>query len=114
MNTPKENFEKLKLELPPTPIPRGVYKPFVIAGNYIYVAGHGPYLADGSLMTGKVGSAAVDIETGIKAAEQTGLAILSTLKAAVGSLDKIKRVVKVLGMVNCADGFEEHPKIING
>lgn len=113
MTTPEENFKKLQIALPPTPTPKGVYKPYVIAGNFIYVSGHGPYLPDGGLMTGKIGSE-VDVETGIKAAEQTGLAILSTLKAAVGSLDKIKRVIKVLGMVNCVDDFQDHPQVING
>ncbi len=113
MSTPEENFKQLRLELPPTPTPRGVYRPYVIVGNLLYVAGHGPYLKDGSVMKGKVGSD-VDIETGIKAAEQTGLAILATLRSAVGSLNKIKRVVKILGMVNCVDSFEDHPKVING
>lgn len=113
MNTPEENFDTLQLELPPTPGTHGVYKPFVIAGNFIYVSGHGPYLPDGGMMRGKIG-AEVDIETAIKAAEQTALAILSTLKAAVGSLNKIRRVVKTLGMVNCVDGFTQHPQVING
>ncbi len=113
MNTPEENIDKLQLELPPIPISHGVYKTFVIVGNFIYVSGHGPYLPDGGMMRGKIG-ADVDIETAIKAAEQTALAILSTLKSAVGSLNKIKRVVKVLGMVNCVDDFTEHPQVING
>ncbi|MFN0279445.1 MAG: RidA family protein [Pyrinomonadaceae bacterium] len=110
---PEENLSKLQLELPPTPTPHGVYKPFVLAGNFIYVSGHGPYLPDGGMMQGKIG-ADIDVETGIKAAEQTGLAILATLRSAVGNLNKIKRVVKVLGMVNCVDNFQEHPKVING
>src|ERR1043165_678089 len=97
--TPEENFENLRLELPPTPTPKGIYKPCVIIGNSVYVSGHGPYLSDGGLITGKVGSE-VDIETGIKAARQTGLSIISTLKATLGSLNRVKRVVKVLGMVN--------------
>ncbi|CAN5461864.1 RidA family protein [soil metagenome] len=113
MNTSEENFKKLQLELPPPPVSHGVYKTFVIVGDFIYVSGHGPYLPDGGMMTGKIG-AEVDIETAIKAAEQTALAILSTLKTAVGSLNKIKRVVKVLGMVNCREDFTEHPRVING
>ncbi len=113
MTTPEENLTNLQLELPPTPTPKGVYKPYIIAGNFIYVSGHGPYPSDGGLMTGKIGLE-IDVETGIKAAEQTGLAILSTLKSAVGNLNNIKRVVKVLGMVNCVDNFQEHPKVING
>jgi len=113
MNTPEENFDKLNLELPPTPISHGVYKTFVIVGNMIYVSGHGPYLPEGGMMTGKIG-AEVEMADGTKAAEQTALAILSTLKVALGSLNKIKRVVKILGMVNCVDDFTEHPRVING
>ncbi|AQG81525.1 RidA family protein [Spirosoma montaniterrae] len=113
MTTPDERFAALNLQLPPAPAPKGVYKPSLIVGNFIYVSGHGPYLPDNSLMTGRVGSE-VDMEFGIQAAQQTGLAILSTLTAALGSLNRVKRVVKVLGMVNCVADFEEHPKIING
>jgi enamine deaminase RidA (YjgF/YER057c/UK114 family) len=113
MNTPEENFEELQLELPPTPISHGVYKTFVIVGNYIYVSGHGPYLPEGGWMSGKIG-AEVEMADAIKAAEQTGLAILATLKSAIGSLNKIKRVVKVLGMVNCREDFTQHPQVING
>lgn len=113
MPTPDENFDALNLELPPAPAPKGVYKPCLIVGNFIYVSGHGPYLPDNSLMVGRIGSE-VDMAFGKQAARQTGLAILSTLKATLGSLNKIKRVVKVLGMVNCVADFQEHPTIING
>lgn len=113
MTTPDERFEALNLELPPAPAPKGVYKPSLIVGNFIYVSGHGPYRPDDSLMIGRIG-AEVDMEFGIQAAQQTGLAILSTLKAALGSLNRVKRVVKVLGMVNCVADFAEHPKVING
>lgn len=113
MTTPDENFDTLNLELPPAPAPKGVYKPSLIVGNFIYVSGHGPYMPDGSLMTGRIGSE-VDMAFGKQAAQQTGLAILSTVKASLGSLNRIKRVVKVLGMVNCIDSFQEHPTIING
>ena len=113
MTTPEENLKQLRLELPPTPTARGVYRTFVIVGNLIYVSGHGPYLPEGGWMSGKIG-AEVDQAFGIRAAEQTGLAILATLKSAVGSLDRIKRVVKVLGMVNCREDFTEHPQVING
>lgn len=113
MTTPDDRFNALNLELPTAPAPKGVYKPSLIVGNFIYVSGHGPYLPDNSLMTGRVGSE-VDMEFGIKAAQQTGLAILSTLKAALGSLNRVKRVVKILGMVNCVADFVEHPKVING
>ncbi len=111
--TPDENFAQLNLQLPPAPTPMGVYKPFLIVGNHCYVSGHGPLLPDQTLITGRVGND-INMEDGKLAARQVGLAILATLKANLGSLNKIKRVIKVLGMVNCAPDFEKHPYIING
>lgn len=104
---------ELKLELPPAPKPVGVYKPVVLVGNLAYTSGHGPLCSDGKLMLGKVG-AEVDQAFGYNAARQTGLAILSSLIAALGSLDRVKRVVKTLGMVNCTPEFANHPAVING
>ena len=91
----------------------GVYKPLVVIGNLAYVSGHGPLQADGTLMIGRVGSE-VDTAFGKAAARQTGLAILATLRANLGSLDRLKRVIKVLGMVNCTSDFRDHPAVING
>ncbi len=108
-----KNFEALGYILPPAPKPLGVYKPFLIVGNTVYVSGHGTVQTDGSLIIGRVGEA-LDIEQGKAAAQQVGLAILATLKANLGSLDKIERVVKVLGMVNATLDFERHPYVING
>jgi enamine deaminase RidA (YjgF/YER057c/UK114 family) len=110
---PEERLATLQLELPPTPKPAGVYKPVVVAGSMAYVSGHGPLRADKTLITGKVGED-LDVAGGQAAARQTGLAILATLKDHFGSLQKIKRVVKVLGMVNCTPAFREHPAVING
>jgi enamine deaminase RidA (YjgF/YER057c/UK114 family) len=104
---------ELGLELPPAPAPAGVYKPLVIVGNLAYVSGHGPLKPDGTMITGRVGSE-VDQQTGYDAARQTGLAILATLKSELGSLDRVKRVIKVLGLVNAAPDFKEHPAVING
>lgn len=106
-------IEELKLELPPAPKPAGVYKPVVISGNMAYVSGHGPLKPDGSMYSGRVGSE-VDLEAGKLAARQTGLAILATLRSKLGSLDRVKRLVKSLGMVNAAADFKEHPQVING
>lgn len=106
-------IEQLGLELPPAPKPAGVYKPTVQVGNLLYVSGHGPLRPDGSLMTGKVGSE-IDEAQGKAAARQVGLAILATLRAELGSLDRVVRTVKVLGMVNAAPDFERHPQVING
>jgi enamine deaminase RidA (YjgF/YER057c/UK114 family) len=104
---------ELNLELPPVPKPGGVYKPVVIAGNMAYCSGHVSVRADGSIIAGKVG-AEVDQDFGKKAAEGAGLAILATLRANLGSLDRVKRVVKTLGMVNSTVDFANHPEVING
>jgi enamine deaminase RidA (YjgF/YER057c/UK114 family) len=111
--SPQHAFEALGLVLPPAPKPVGVYKPSLIVGPHVYVSGHGPLLADGTLMRGRVGRD-YDVDGGKNAARQVGLAILATLIANLGSLDRIRRVVKVLGMVNCTADFEPHPKVING
>jgi enamine deaminase RidA (YjgF/YER057c/UK114 family) len=108
-----QNFANLGLTLPPAPKPLGVYKPFLIVGNIAYVSGHGTVQEDGSLIIGRVGEE-LDVEAGKMAAQQVGLAILATLKANLGSLDRIDRVVKVLGMVNATLDFERHPYVING
>ena len=111
--TAEDRFEQTGLTLPPAPKPLGVYKPFLIDGNHLYVSGHGPFKYDGTLIKGRIGDD-MDMEEGKLAARQVGLTILSTIKANLGSLNKIKRVIKVLGMVNCVATFEKHPYIING
>lgn len=113
MNTAEENFAKLLLSLPPAPKPLGVYKPLLIDGNHCYVSGHGTVQNDGTLIIGRIGETMTQ-EEGKLAARQVGLAILSTLKTNLGSLNKIKRVIKVLGMVSCTRNFEHHPFVING
>lgn len=112
-STPDDRFKQLGLSLPPPPKPLGVYKPFLIVGNYVYVSGHGTVKDDGTLIIGKVG---IDMDKdGAKlAARQVGLAILATLKSNLGSFNNIKRVIKVLGMVNATPDFERHPYVING
>lgn len=109
----EQNLAKLNVTLPPAPLPAGVYKPCLVDGKYLYVSGHGPVKDDKSLITGRVGKD-MDMEEGKLAARQVGLAILSTIKAYLGSLDQVKRVIKVLGMVNCTPEFEKHPYVING
>ena len=108
-----ERFAQLELTLPPAPKPLGVYKPCLVDGKYLYVSGHGTVQEDGSLIIGRIGDT-VSMEDGKLAARQVGLAILATIKANIGSFNKIKRVVKVLGMVNCTPDFEKHPYSING
>ena len=111
--SPDEILEKKGINLPPAPTPKGLYKPFLISGNLAYVSGHGPILDDGKLIKGRAGKD-MDAEKAKAAARQTGLAILSTLKENLGTLNKIKRVVKVLGMVNADPKFDKHPYVING
>lgn len=106
-------FAELNLELPPAPKPVGVYKPIVIVGNLAYLSGHGPMRPDTSLIVGKVGGD-LSLEEGKLAARQVGLSLLATLKATFGTFNKVKRVVKVLGMVNGTPDFLYHPKVING
>ncbi len=111
--TPDQQFEALGLILPPPPKPLGVYKPFLVDGHHVFLSGHGTVKEDGTLIIGKVG---VDLnaDEAKMAAHQVGLAMLSTLKSNLGSFNKIKRVIKILGMVNALPDFERHPFVING
>ena len=112
-NNADERFEKLGLILPPAPRPMGVYKPFLQVGDLVYVSGHGTVREDGTLIKGRVGQD-LTADAGKAAAQQVGLAILATLKENLGSFNRIKRVIKVLGMVNSVPEFDKHPFIING
>lgn len=111
--TPEENFAQLGLTLPPAPRAVAVYRTFLIDGRHCYVSGHGPYLPDGTNITGKLGLDMTEDE-GKNAAQQVGLAILATLKEGLGSLNKVKRVIKILGMVNSTAEYGKHPYVING
>ena len=111
--TPESRLAALTETLPPAPTPKGIYQPVLVVGTSVYVSGHGPLRDDGTMHTGRVG-ADLDLDAGRAAARQTGLAILASLRANLGSLDRIRRVVKVLGMVNATPDFAEHPKVING
>jgi enamine deaminase RidA (YjgF/YER057c/UK114 family) len=104
---------EMKLDLPPAPKPAGVYKPVLILDKLLYVSGQGPVLSDGTLMKGKLG-ADLNTDEGKLAARQVGLTMLSTIKSHIGELKKIKRIVKVLGMVNCTSDFGQQPAVING
>lgn len=108
-----KKIEELGLELPPGPKALGVYQPALVVGNICYTAGHLPTRPDGTFYTGCVGDD-VDQETGYEAARQCGLTLLSTLKNHLGSLDKIKRVIKLFGMVHCTDDFTQQPAVVNG
>jgi enamine deaminase RidA (YjgF/YER057c/UK114 family) len=104
---------ELKLELPPAPKPVATYVTAVRHGDLLYVSGHGPLRSDGTLILGRLG-VDLGVAEGAAAARQTGLAILSTLRNHLGSLDKVVRLIKVLGMVNCTPEFHDQPKVVNG
>ncbi|MFZ1062846.1 MAG: RidA family protein [Acidimicrobiales bacterium] len=109
----EQRLVELGLALPDAPSPRANYVSAVRAGSLLFVSGHGPYLADGTMMTGKVGGE-LSAQQGRDAARLVALNLLATLRREVGSLDHVTRVVKVFGMVNCAPGFVDSPEVING
>ncbi|MBN9117986.1 MAG: RidA family protein [Planctomycetes bacterium] len=113
VSTPEKRVQELHLTLPPAPKPVAVYKTAVKFGTLLFVSGHGPLKADKTMITGRVGKD-LTLEQGKEAARQVGLAILATVKDHLGSLDKIKRLIKTFGMVNSTDDFLDHPKVING
>jgi enamine deaminase RidA (YjgF/YER057c/UK114 family) len=104
---------ELNILLPPVSAPKGLYRPLVVSGNLVFLSGHLPGKADGTLIQGKVGDQ-LTIEEAKVAARAVGLAILATLKNELGSLNKIKRVVKLFGMVNAVADFDKHPFVVNG
>ena len=109
-----KKLEEMGVELPPPPASVGVYKPAITVGNLCHTSGHVPLLPDGTMIKGCVGKDGKTTEDGYQSARQCGLAMLATLKVHLGSLDKIKRVVKIVGMVNSVPEFEEHPAVVNG
>ena len=112
--TPESRLQQLQLTLPPAPKPVAKYKTAVQAGNMLYVSGHGPAKIDGkSPVVGRVG-ADLTTEQGKEAARLVGLAILSTVRSTLGSLDKVKRLIKTLGMVNATPDYKDQPQVING
>ena len=112
-NLPSQKVKELNLVFPPAPKPAGVYRPVLVVDKFLYVSGQGPMQNDGTLMQGRLGDN-LDLEEGKLAARQVGLTMLSSIQTHFGSLDKIKRVVKVLGMVNSSQDFEKQPYVMNG
>jgi enamine deaminase RidA (YjgF/YER057c/UK114 family) len=113
LSNPEKRIQELHLTLPPAPKPVAVYKTAVKFGNLLFVSGHGPLKADKSMITGRLGKD-MNLDQGKEAARQVGLAILATVRDVLGSLDKVKRLLKTYGMVNCIDDFLDQPKVING
>jgi enamine deaminase RidA (YjgF/YER057c/UK114 family) len=106
-------LKEMGLELPAPGKPVANYVPAVRTGNLVFLSGHGPVLENGNLITGKVG-ADLTLEEGYKAARQVALVLLASLQSEIGDLDKVRRVVKLLGMVNCTPDFVDQPKVVNG
>ncbi|MBA4065238.1 MAG: hypothetical protein C0501_16305 [Isosphaera sp.] len=113
LSDPDKRIDELHLTLPPAPKPVAVYKTAVKHGTLLFVSGHGPLKADKTMITGRLGKD-MTVDQGKEAARQTGLAILATVKDTLGSLKKVKRLLKTYGMVNCTDDFLDQPKVING
>lgn len=113
MKSPSERIKEIGLKLPPAPPPAGLYKPILVVDNFLYVSGQGPMLQDGTFMTGRAGDD-LDLDQAKQGARQVGLTMLSTMLTHYGNIDTIKRVVKVLGMVNSTPDFGQQPLVING
>ena len=109
----QSRIQDLKIELPPPPPPGGVYRPVVLFGNVAHVSGHGPLMPNGTYITGRLGED-IDLAGGQAAARQVGLAILSTLQNCLGTLERVKRIVKSLAWVNSSSEFTEQPLVVNG
>ena len=99
--------------LPPTPTPVANYVPFVVTGSLVFLSGQGPRRPEGGMFTGKVGGA-VSVEEAYRHARIVGIQLLSALQGAIGDLDRVTRIVKLLGMVNGTPDFKQQPKVING
>ncbi|MCJ7466489.1 MAG: RidA family protein [Maribacter sp.] len=110
---PSERIKKLGLKLPPAPPPAGLYKPILVVDKFLYVSGQGPMQNDGTFMTGRAGDD-LDLHGAKIVARQVGLTMLATIETHFGSVDKIKRLVKTLGMVNSTPNFGQQPLVING
>lgn len=108
-----ERIKELNLQFPPAPKPAGVYRPILVIDKFLYISGQAPVNFDGSLMQGRVGDD-LNQEEGYKAARQVGLTMLSTILTHFGDIDKVKRIVKVFGMVNCTPDFQRQPLVMNG
>jgi len=106
-------LKEMGVTLPPEVKPVANYIPAVRAGNLVFLSGHGPFREDGSLITGKVGSE-LTTEQGYEAARRIAIGLLGSLKAEIGDLERVIRVVKLLGLVNCTSDFTDQPKVVNG
>ena len=113
MQTIEDRLLQLGITLPPLPAPMANYVPFTLAGNLLYVSGQGPKTADGDFVRGQVGKD-LTVQQAYEAARLTGIQILAVANGALGSLSRVKRILKVNGFVNSGPEFRDHPAVING
>ena len=111
--TVEKRLKDLAIALPEAPKPVANYVRAVKAGNLLFVSGHGPYNDGQTPLSGKLGKE-LTVEEGYKTARNVAMNCLASVKATLGDLDQVKRVVKLLGMVNCTEDFKDHPKVVNG
>jgi len=109
----ESRLQELQIELPPPPKILGVYRPVLVVGDLAYLSGHGPIGSDGSAVRGRLGED-LDVSAGYEAARRTGRLVLATLRNHLGSLDRVRRLVKTTGFVQATPTFAEHPAVING
>jgi enamine deaminase RidA (YjgF/YER057c/UK114 family) len=113
MQTIEDRLLQLGITLPPLPAAMANYVPFTLAGNLLYISGQGPKSNDGDLVRGQVGKD-LTVQQGYEAARLTGIQILAVANAALGSLSRVKKILKVNGFVNSGPEFQDHPAVING
>lgn len=109
----EKRLEELGIELPSAPSVMGLYRPVLVVDGMAYTSGHGPLQGDGTLLTGRLG-VNMSTEEGFQAARLTGLELLASLRDTLGSLDRVDRLVKTLGLVQATPDFQDHPAVING
>ena len=111
--TPEMNLKALGIELPKQSAPIANYVNYVQTGNLIYFSGSGPRVEDQGYIKGKLGKD-LTVQQGVEAARMTAINLIANLKTAIGDLSKVKKIIKVLGMVNCSENFTEQPAVLNG
>ena len=108
-----EKLSELKTLMPPPTAPKGVYKPLVVMGNMVFLSGHLPVRPSGELVVGRLG-AELDVQAGYDAARLVGFGLLASLRKQFGTLDRVRRVIRLLGVVNSTPDFIHQPSVVNG
>jgi enamine deaminase RidA (YjgF/YER057c/UK114 family) len=111
--TVEARLARLGLQLPSAPVAMGLYRPVIVVGGLAYLSGHAPLQPDGQLVRGRLG-ADLDLAAGAHAARLTGLAVLASLQSHLGSLERVRSLVKTVGWVHATPDFKDHPAVLNG